>query len=348
VDYGDPLAGFVITWLNKLASKFENVYVICQELGDTNGLPANVLVRSFGKEKGHGKLRQAYGLLAECFRQAKKTDGFFIHMHPVYAILAWLPAKLFHKKMVLWYTHKSVDLKLRIAHVLVDAVLTASPESFRLTSKKVKIFGHGIDLEKFSAKGGPASGGKVKDGKFRIISIGRISPVKDYETLIKAAEILRDSGVSDFIVEIYGKIGLPRHQGYYDDLVEFVKNAELEDYVKFQGELDYEYVDEAYREADLFVNLSQTGSIDKTVLESAASKTLVLTSNEAFAIPLSKIDPLLFFERDNPEDLAARIIKIKILPDEVRLKLQNELRSLVEENHNLDNLVKKIAEEFKA
>ena len=127
----------------------------------------------------------------------------------------------------------------------------------------------------------------------------------------------------------------------------FVHNADLEDVIKFQGELSYEYNDEVQQEADLSVNLSQTGSIDKTVLEAAACGTLVLTSNEAFLEPLSKISPLFIFERDNPNDLAEKIKKIKSLSEDERLSLGKKLRGWVEKEHNLANFAKRIIEEFK-
>src|SRR3989344_5619212 len=257
IDRGDALTGFVFTWLAALAKNLDRLYVICQEKGDTSGLPANLRGR----------------------------------------------------KVILWYTHKSVDFKLRLAHTLVDRVLTASPESFRLLSRKVKVVGHGIDLRKFAplpnplhqgegrynkrVSSPPRGGGEVGRRKFRIISIGRISPVKDYESLLKAVEILvNHKGVKDMTVEVYGRVGLPEHQGYLDSLIEFVHNADLEDCVKFQGELSYEFVDEILHEADLFINMSGTGSIDKAVLEAAAAGLLVISANEAFAGPLAKISPL--------------------------------------------------------
>ena len=347
VDRGDPLTGFIFTWLTKLARELDKLYVVCQEKSDTSGLPDNIEVYSFGKERGFSRLRQGYELLVMSFKFGKNADGFFLHMHPVYAMLAWLPAKIFNKKIVLWYTHKSVDFKLRVAHVLVDEVLTASKESFRLPSKKVKIVGHGIDLDKFKIQNE-----KIKNtnqnSKFKILSIGRISPVKGHETLIKAVEILvNHKNIKDLEVEIYGKIGLPEHQEYLDSLIIFVHNADLEDHVKFEGEVNYEYVAELYQEADVFVNLSQTGSIDKTVLEAAASSTLVLTSNEAFAIPVSQISPLLFFESGNPQDLAEKIFKLRSLSPQERDNLGKKLHAWVEEDHNLNNLVQRITDEFK-
>lgn len=343
VDRGDALTGFVFTWIEKLAGELEKLYIICQEKGDVSGLPKNVEVHSFGKERDYGKLRQAYELLIISYKLASKADGIFVHMHPIYAIICWLGAKLLGKKLVLWYTHKSVDTKLRIAHALVDQVLTASADSFRLKSGKVKVVGHGIDVEKFRVKSEKL---KVNDTKFHVVSIGRISPVKDYETLIKAVEILRDEGEKDLDVKIYGKIGLPKHQTYLDSLIIFIHNADLEDCVKFEGEVNHEFVPELYQEADLFVNLSQTGAIDKTVLEAAASGVLTLTSNEAFAVPISKISPLLFFERNNPHELAEKILQIKALTETEKNRIKKELRAWVYEDHNLDNLVNKIIKEF--
>lgn len=186
----------------------------------------------------------------------------------------------------------------------------------------------------------------VQNPKFRIISIGRISPVKDYETLLKAVEILRDKGVVDIDVEIYGKIGLPEHQSYLDSLIEFVHGADLENIVKFQGEVVYEYLDETYHEADLFVNLSQTGSIDKAVLEAAASKVMLLTSNEAFKEPISQISPFLVFERNSPADLAEKILAITNLHALEKAKITDKLYTWVEKEHNLDNLTQRIIKEF--
>ncbi len=344
VDRDDPLTGFVFSWLEKLARNLDKLYVICQEKGEASGLPDNVEVHSFGKERGYGKLRQAFTLFALSFALAKKSAGFFVHMHPVYAIIASLPAKLLGKKMVLWYTHKAVDWKMRAAHALVDIVFTASSESFRLPSKKAKIAGHGIDLNKFRMQNSEC---RIQNAEFRILSIGRISPVKDYETLIKAAEILyHHQKVKDIEVEIYGKIGLPEHQSYLDSLVEFVHTADLEGVVKFQGELNYEYVDEVYREADLFVNLSQTGSIDKNVLEAAASGTIVLTSNEAFQKSLNPISPELVFRRDHPDDLAAKIQAVRSWPKSQKDLVGKKLREWVQAEHNLENLVARIVEEF--
>jgi glycosyltransferase involved in cell wall biosynthesis len=343
IDRGDARTGFVFMWLEKLSVAVARIEIICLECGDDSGLPANATVYSMGKEKGKSRSRELLNYWRYLRELLPGADGIFIHMHPIYAIAAWPLLKLFGKKgakMVLWYTHKSVDLKLRLATWLVDAVLTASKESFRLTSHKVKVVGHGIDLEKFH----PVS--KKQSPDFRIVSIGRISPVKSYEILIKAAKILRDQGEKNLKIDIYGGLGLPTQQSYFDSLVALVRETGLEGIVEFKGKQNYEQVQEQYREGDLFVNLSQTGSMDKSVLEAAASGTLVLTSNEAFLQPLKKISPLLLFESNNPNDLAGKILYLKNLPLSEREKLTEKLRFWVEAEHNLENLVKRIGKEF--
>ena len=53
-----------------------------------------------------------------------------------------------------------------------------------LKSKKLEVVGLGIDTSRFVCKS--REGGVA----LHILSVGRISPIKKYETLIKAAEIL--------------------------------------------------------------------------------------------------------------------------------------------------------------
>lgn len=354
IDRYDSRTGFVFGWLSALASKADKLYVICQERGDISGLSGNVEVYSLGKERGRSKLFQGFKLFALSFSLGKKSDGTFCHMMPIYAIVTWLPAKILGKKMILWYTHKSVDWRLRLALFLVDGVFTASPESFRLKSKKVRVLGHGIDIEKFNAKSTKehANTAKIsydsyKFRSFRIISVGRISPVKDYETLIKAVEILvNEKGVKDIRVDIYGEPALLADLAYLQSLREFVAKARLEDNVFFHGGVAYDKVPEIYASADLLVNLSKTGSLDKNVLEAAAAGLLVLTSNEAFAEKLLTISEDLVFFRDDPQGLSVKIDKLRRMSPSGRAELGNILKIWVESDHNLANLAGIIIDAF--
>jgi glycosyltransferase involved in cell wall biosynthesis len=99
-----------------------------------------------------------------------------------------------------------------------------------------------------------------------------------------------------------------------------------------------------YQDADLFVNLSHTGSVDKAVLEAMSCGTLVLTSNEAFQ---SIVGPDFMVEQNQPAKLAEKIKWVMSLPITKRQEMAERLRNEVVKNHDLNNLANKIVEQFK-
>ena len=56
--------------------------------------------------------------------------------------------------------------------------------------------------------------------------MGRISPKKDYKTLIGAVSLLEDK--SNLEVKIYGQIGLAEQKEHFDKLKDLVKEQNLE------------------------------------------------------------------------------------------------------------------------
>ena len=158
VDKNDPILGFFHRWLEEFAKNTEKLTVICLEKGEYN-LPENVKVLPLGKknlETGFplgnpvSKLLYLIRFYKYIWRERQNYDAVFVHMNPEYVILGWAYWKILGKKIALWYVHKYVNLQLRLAEKFADKIFTASPESFRLPSKKVEIMGHGIDIEKFT------------------------------------------------------------------------------------------------------------------------------------------------------------------------------------------------------
>ena len=88
--------------------------------------------------------------------------------------------KLNRIPQVLWYTHKSVTLMLKLGVFFSDTVVTASRGSLRVNTPKKKAIGHGIDTKLFDRNP------KISDSDqpFRIISVGRIMPVKRLDLAI--------------------------------------------------------------------------------------------------------------------------------------------------------------------
>jgi len=335
VDRKDTRSGFIFDWIDAFADRVDRLYIICLEKGDITGLPANVEVGSMGKENNSSQLAELFQYWKFLTKWLPASNGVLAHMHPIYAICAWPLTVFYGKKLGLWYTHKSQNNLLKAAHALVDVVFTASKESFRLSSKKVKVMGHGIDVRRFERTSYPERG----DGAFKIVSVGRISPSKDYETLIKAL-----AGLSNVKADIYGDPALKSDETYLVNLLEMVENEKLEDVFSFHPGVSYEEVPRIYSQTDVFVNLSQTGSIDKTVLEAAASKTLVLTSNEAFYLPLMNISPMLVSSNNDPAELAAKIHALTKLGADEKALLCAKLYDWVIAEHDLEQLAQRLVQ----
>ena len=75
-------------------------------------------------------------------------DIVFVHMNPEYIVIAGTLWRLMSKKIALWYMHKSVNLKLRIA-VFSQILFYRVCRGFRLPTKKLHVMGHGIDTDFF-------------------------------------------------------------------------------------------------------------------------------------------------------------------------------------------------------
>src|SRR3990167_3807868 len=212
IDKNDALAGFTYQWVSKFAEKVDTLNVICLEKGDISGLPETVKIFSLGKERRVGKLRKFWNFQKYAFQFVKKSDGIFCHQNPIYTILIAPWAKLQYKKIIAWYTHGKVSFQLRLVNLLADVILTASPESFRLKSKKVIVTGHGIDVAVFRPQNQES---RIKNQEFKILSIGRISPIKNYETLIEAVDILvNQKKFKNIKADIIGAPGLKEQESY--------------------------------------------------------------------------------------------------------------------------------------
>jgi glycosyltransferase involved in cell wall biosynthesis len=182
---------------------------------------------------------------------------------------------------------------------------------------------------------------------FKIISIGRISESKNYEALCKAIGVLaRTKEIAGLQLEIYGDPALPSDISYLGNLRALVREENISATIFLRRGVRYNEVPVLLHSADLFVNVSTTGSMDKAVLEAAASGTLVLTSNEAFKKSLSLISPLLFEGSNRPEGLAEKIAALAALPMGERERLAAALRKWVEKEHDLAELARRVVEEF--
>jgi glycosyltransferase involved in cell wall biosynthesis len=334
VDINDDNLSFFHRWIEKLSEKAEELYVICLSLGECR-LSDNVKVFSLNKEKGSSKIKQFFLLQKYLLEILPKINGVFVHMCPVYVIASFPLAKIFRKNIILWFAHKSVGQKLKIAERMADKILTASEASCRLKRRgKIKVIGHGIDIERFR----PAEN-NIKNDIYTIFSAGRINPSKDLGTLVEAADILiKERNIEKIKVVIAGNPITKMEEKYLEKIKSLVKEKGLGNNFEFVGSIPNYKMPEYYQKSDIFINLSHTGSIDKVVLEAMACGISILTCNESF---YDILGGEYIFEKKNYKELADKILEIK------SSGFSDDLREIVVNNHNLDNLVNNIVNEFK-
>ncbi len=327
IDVNDPALGFFHRWVTEFAKNFEAVTVIALRKGDVS-LPANATVLSLGKEEGASRFEYVRRFYSYIWKRRDSYDVVFVHMNPEYVALGGLLWKMFGKKVILWYMHRSVDLKLRMATFLADVIATGSKESFRIESSKVRVLGHGIDVDRFAPKQKSAS------GDLSAITIGRISPSKDYETFLKAIALVPEAKAM-----IVGAPANPEDKEYELRLKALMKGLGIEDRVRFMGPAKHDDVPGLISSADVFVNMSNTGSLDKAVLEAMSCGVPALTSNEAFK---DILDPFgLTFPEKDPAALAGKIQMLMAKRSELR-SLGGRLRDIVVKQHSLPRLINEI------
>lgn len=316
VDPQADLLGFVPGWIRALAARVENLYVLAGRVAPCD-LPANVEVASLGKESGAGRLRRLSRFI-RALKEAvgtKKADVVFAHMNPEYAIAA---APLSRAPVVLWYTHRAVTRRLRVAVALSRLVVSASRESFCLDTPKLRVTGHGIDPEVFPLT--PPPGGA------NLLSVGRLEASKDMETVIEGAALLskRLAGVRVTLVGEGSRRGA---------LEELARKRGVR--VDFRGSVPFPAIGPVYREADVFVSASRT-ALDKAVLEAMASGRPAVACNPAFTswMPAERT-----FAPGDAAGLAAAAERV-LAGD--RAALGREARELVAREHGLGAMMDRL------
>jgi len=358
VDINDDVLGFMHGWVTEFAKHCEKVTVIALGVGEYN-LPKNVRVLSLGKDSQlqitNYKLRiinmikYSIGFYRYIWRYRKEYDNVFVHMNKEYVVLGGTFWRLWKKKIGFWYVHKRTGFKLRLAEKLANVIFTASKESFNIKSKKVKIIGHGIDINKlqitnYLSRASHSGAGKLQiNSKFKIIYVGRISRIKNQELLIKAVDYLvNKKGVKNIQVDLVGAPIYEKDEEYVKEIKNYINKKFLEKHINFVGRIPNKEMVGIYSRADLSVNLCPTGGMDKAVLESIASGVPVIALNKTFLSILKDFKDKFILENDDEKELAKKIKQIINLPTEEKQAMAKILREKIVKNYSLDNLIKNI------
>lgn len=335
VDENDDLLGFFTSWIAEFAKHFSRVDVIALGVG-VYELPANVYVHSLGKEHESSRLERVFRMIDLLWRHTSSGGAVFAHMSPVFTLIAWPFALLRRARLVFWYLHRSNTLRLRLAIRVSNALVTADAESLTVHSPKIVSVGHGIDVKRFAGKDEKEMGRSMPH---TIMSVGRISRIKDFGTLIRASALLRDREIP-VRVEIIGRPVMPADKDYLQELDVLCRRLGVTDSIHFIGFVRHSDMSTRYAHADVVVGCTPPGGIDKAILEGMAAGCAVATSNTVmrkYFVPTYADDCI--FQHGNAIDLADTLERL--LSADMR-SIGVDMQYAVTRDHNLPITIGKI------
>ena len=301
MDTEHPILGFFHAWVLELSKQCEQVHVICLQEG-VHTLPDNVHVHSLGKEAGKGRLVYLMRFFSLIWKLRHQYDNVFVHMNQIYVILGAPFWRAWGKKVGLWYAHGSISLSLKIATILTHIIFTSTPEGFRITTAKRVIVGQGIDTTLFTP------GNKLLTDIKRLVTVGRISPSKNIDTLLKACAVLKDKGVL-FHFRIVGVATTDSERQYEARMRQLASQLNLEDSIEWTGAVPHRELPPLLQQSDIFIHDGATNSLDKALLEAALCGCIVVSSNPAYRSLTQALAPDLLFVPKDHQALAARILQ---------------------------------------
>jgi glycosyltransferase involved in cell wall biosynthesis len=328
VDLDDPALGFMHRWIEVLAPRFEFIHVVCLQKG-RQMLPANVAVHSLGKEEGRSRIKYLWRFYRHTFRLRREYDSVFVHMNSEYAVLGGIFWRMAGKRLVLWRNHVlngwSTWLGAHIAHV----VCYTSPSSYTARFKNSVKMPIGIDTREFAPAASPAP-------ERSILFFGRLDEVKNPHVFIDALVRLRERGMS-FHADLVGGPTYPDSE--YARAVQHA--ASQVEGVRLMGSVAHANAPAVFASHSLYVNLTPSGSFDKTIGEALACECLVVCGNDAVrAVVPSEllVDPLV------PESVANGLESALALGQDARASIARRGREYVEREHSLSLLAGRLSD----
>jgi glycosyltransferase involved in cell wall biosynthesis len=335
-DADDPILGFTTRWVAALAQRVESVDVVTTYAGRL-ALPANVRVHSVGKERGFGRPRRTFEFYRHLLRLTAggRIDGCFSHMAPLFSAMAAPLLRARGIPLVTWFAHPALSPVLKAAHLGSTRMVTSLPSAYPYRHDKVTVIGQGIDVDLFVPGHAPA------EDPPRILCAGRLSPVKDHATLLRAVALLRDRYQRTVRLDIVGKPA-GSDAAYPEQLRREVERLGLGDRVRFVSAVPMDELVGWYQRCTVHVNLTPAGFGDKVAWEAMSCGRPSLVANHEFSETLGEHRDELLFTPGDAEGLAARLDALLARTPAELDALGAALRAQVVRLHSLNALAGKV------
>lgn len=243
---------------------------------------------------------RAYNPLLEgwvaAFCSIELNIPFFVSLHVQYDGLRKLVGKKSYKKnLALKYSEKKIEpYVLSNANKIIAVYKIIDPYVMRICKRHPEILYNRVDLKRFE------NGKKIMEfDKPLVLSVGRLTPQKNYDLLIKSITDL------DVILMIIGDGELK------ESLKKLVKKLNVEKKVIFKDSVPNDQIQDYYKSADLFslVYDPKVEGLPIPVLEAMASGIPIIIPYPQEGIS-DGLEGSVAFSHLNPQSISSEIKKI--------------------------------------
>src|SRR3989344_5259191 len=293
----------VFSTKSKKPSHFKGAFSLAKKLFNEN--PYDLLVtQEFASPVGK-KIKQEFGL------------PWLVNVHGMFFSMSWLKISL-----PKWYLFYRIKSAIKLA------------DGFRVNNEQIKnqllmwglrkpvfVQPTPIDIEKFSAQGGSASGGKNQNSKLTILYVGRLSKEKNVAMLIAVTKGLK----LDFELQIVGS-------GLEEEKLKILAGNDQR--IKFLGPKKFEALPEIFKAADIFVLPSNTESFGQVLLQASAAGCTIVSTKTTGGTNLIKSGENGILIGIGDRDSLTRALELLLSDEGLRARLGNTARERVK---NLDS-----------
>ena len=333
VDRDDPVLGFFHQWIEELAATVDAIEVLCLREG-MHALPGNVKVHSLGKERGERTpLVYAIRFLQILWRIRGTYQAVFVHMNQEYLLIAGWFWKIAGIPAYLWRNHVQGDWRTTLACMLAHTVFYTSSHAFVARRKNAVQMPIGIDTDMFSGQG--------KRIPNTILFLGRLDTIKRLDLVLEAIALLASRG-TEARLSVYGAPS-PGQEQYAVNVRARYKHLEDRGIVTYEGPLSHAETPGVYARHSVYVNVTPSGSFDKTIGEAMASGCLVVCANEAVREALPK---RFFIADDSSSAVADALAAALTTREDEQIAAREMARGHIVDAHSLARLSRELTRQI--
>ena len=324
VDETDTSLGFAVKWIETISKNYDRVDVVTLKKVTNPILSKSIKI--YGAEPNRNKYKKYIYLYKKVKELCKENDyeRCFSHMSPISVLVSSIFLQKYKIKTTLWFTHPGPNFGIKklilfLSFLFAEHIVTASPSSFPIKSKKVHVIGHAIDLVKFENN-------KTSYQLNNFLILSRISSSKNLEIAIDG---FLNSNFGNCNLDIIGGTLNSRDEEYFGKL----KNNYSQPNVSFLGKIEHKELPEVLKKYDVHFNSARNGFYDKSVLETLSSEIINFYFNDDFDQLLGNDN----YKFKNSSDLSKKLNNLENLTNDQIKKLFNSMKFSLNSN-SLDSL----------